>query len=60
LWEGFVEAFLLEGVDFLRGENRVLVFVAEEKDSLEGGDDGWFEVLFFKVEEGGLLLAASP
>jgi hypothetical protein len=57
LWEGFVEAFLLEGVDFLGGEDRVLVFVAEEEDSLEGGDDRWFEVLFFKVEERGLLLA---
>lgn len=60
MWEGFIEAFLLEGVDFLGREDRVLIFVAEEEYSLEGGDDGWFEVLFFKVEQGGLLLSKVP
>jgi len=54
LWERFIETFLLEGVDFLRGEDRILIFVAEEEDSLEGGDDGWLEILFLKVEEWGL------
>ena len=38
----------------MRGEDRVLIFVAEKEDSLEGRDDGWLEVLFFKVEERGL------
>lgn len=54
MWEGFVETLLLEGMNFLRGEDRVLVFVAEEEDSLESGDDGWLEVLFFEVEKWGL------
>jgi hypothetical protein len=34
VWQGSIEAFLLEGMNFRRGEDGVLVFVAEEENSL--------------------------
>ena len=47
----FVETFVLQRIDFGRRENGILVFVAEEENSLQRCNDCRLQILFLEIKE---------